>query len=450
MNSAPVIVREYARLTTALVDVPTLDYAQVPESAFEWLCELSASFTRGGAPLVQVDGRRALRLDNYVGVLQTPCGTTLEILPKHTDGAGSAAQSRELLGRMLRTVLDLSPRETAEADLQRFKSPLHEWVMRQFLLTLDHLLKRGIRFDYQRLEEEQRFLRGQLDVMKQMRQPPGRQHCFQIRHDVFLPDRSENRLLRTALERVCKTTQEPGNWRLAHELRGILQEIPLSQNVAQDFKQWRRDRLMAHYLPAKPWCELVLGQHMPFAIAGGWRGISLLFPMEQLFEKYVAIWLCRHLAPGASLRPQASSQFLCQHDGKAMFQMQPDLLVEQGSSAWVLDTKWKRLDAAKREDKYGLSQQDFYQLFAYGQHYLKGEGELVLIYPKSVAFAGPLPPFDFQDGKRLWVVPFDLDTKTEGLLAPCEWNLPCIEGGYAGLKSSAVYSKAALAEEAVE
>src|SRR3546814_1488668 len=70
MNS--VVVREYARLTTAPVAQPTLDQASIPETAFEWLCKESARLRRSGASLVQLDDRRWLRLDNYVGVIETP------------------------------------------------------------------------------------------------------------------------------------------------------------------------------------------------------------------------------------------------------------------------------------------------------------------------------------------------------------------------------------------
>lgn len=77
-----ITIREYARLTTEAV-MPSLDEAQISNSAFDWLCELSACFNRGGATLLQVEGRRSLKWDSYVGVLETPCGTRLEILPKH-------------------------------------------------------------------------------------------------------------------------------------------------------------------------------------------------------------------------------------------------------------------------------------------------------------------------------------------------------------------------------
>lgn len=86
----------------------------------------------------------------------------------------------------------------------------------------------------------------------------------------------------------------------------------------------------------------------------------------------------------------------------------------------MLDTKWKLLDALKANgsEKYGLSQADFYQLHAYGQSYLDGQGDVVLIYPKTATFDQPLPVFEFPkiDGLRLWVLPFCL--RSRRLLLP--------------------------------
>jgi len=60
------------------------------------------------------------------------------------------------------------------------------------------------------------------------------------------------------------------------------------------------------------------------------------------------------------------------------------------------------------QTKYGLSQGDFYQMFAYGHHYLPGEGDMILIYPKTENFPETLQSFEFSDKLRLWVTPFDL------------------------------------------
>lgn len=410
MISQHITIREYARLTTEAVDA-SLDLAQVSPSAFDWLCELSASFNRNGATLLQVEGRRLLKWDSYVGVLETPCGTRLEILPKHHEQGDCLSKSRQLLRKLIQRALQLKPREASVASLELFDAPLSEWVMGQFLNELDRLVKCGVRFDYQRIEEEQRFLRGQLNVVAQMRQPLGRQHHFEIRHDVFLPDRAENRLLKLALEQVAKTTQDAINWRLANELRAMLAEVTASRQVSQDLRAWSRDRLMAHYQAIKPWCELILNQQMPIAVSGDWRGMSLLFPMEKLFERYVEGWLRQQLLSAADLKPQSASEFLCRHVRDQMFCLKPDFLLDTLEQRWILDTKWKRVDASKSGNNYDLSQSDFYQLFAYGHKYRKSSGvpRLVLIYPYWSGLKGALPVFDYGDDMSLWVLPFNLD-----------------------------------------
>lgn len=95
--------------------------------------------------------------------------------------------------------------------------------------------------------------------------------------------------------------------------------------------------------------------------------------------------------------------------------LKPDFLLKQGKQAWVLDTKWKLIDESLGDsrEKYGLSQSDFYQLFAYGERYLDAEGEMFLVYPMTSKFRVPLQVFDYSTELRLWVVPFDLD---QGLL----------------------------------
>jgi len=419
-----VTVREYARLTTSDVEAPSLDRRQVSASAFDWLCKIYSSLNSGAA-LTQTRDQRWLQLDNYVGVIETPCGTRLEILPKHFEEEDCIEKSRALLLKMMRTAFDLRTREVGEAHLQLFNAPLSEWVMQQFLQALDHLIKRGVRFEYKRIEEEERFLRGQLNRVKQIRQRPERQHYFEIRHDIFSPDRPENRLLKLALERVCKSTQTPSNWRLAHELRSLLAEVPTSNDVRGDFENWRSDRLMTHYRHARPWCELILNRQMPTAVAGGWQGISLLFPMEKLFERYVAARLRKVLASEAEMRTRPRNQYLCSHDGGRMFRLEPDMLIESGKSRWVLDTKWKLIDSSDKGNKYGLQESDFYQLFAYGNTYLRGYdvGKLVLIYPKRSLFAKPLPVFTFSENLALWVLPFDLETGR--LEQPALAGLPC-------------------------
>lgn len=412
-----VIVLEYARLTCSVLTERSLDRAQISETAFDWLCQLAASFSSAGAKLLQLDDRKWLRLDSYVGVLESPCGQVIEVLPKIHDTDDCATKSRELLCRLIAEAMELPTRQAENASLALKHNSFSEWVIAQFLTELDHLLKRGLRFDYLRVEEEQRYLRGQLNVVQQLRQAPGRQHHFQIRHDIFVPNRAENRLLMSALQLVCKATQDAENWRLAHELRSQLLELPASSDISADFKAWRDDRLMAHYQAIKPWLELILYQRMPLATVGDYRGISLLFPMERLFEVTVAKALQKAAVAltGSSktIKTQLRAASLCHHQHQPWFLLKPDLSAELDGQLWIMDTKWKRLDLNDSAAKFGLSQQDFYQMFAYGHKYLAGSGTLVLIYPAWQGFPAGTQPlhFSYSDDLNLYVLPYDLEDK---------------------------------------
>lgn len=168
-----------------------------------------------------------------------------------------------------------------------------------------------------------------------------------------------------------------------------------------------------YYADALAWARLILDEESPLTGTGGHRAPSLLFPMDAVFEAFVAKHLARQLARPLIPKTQARSHHLVRHREQNWFRLKRDLLIrEAGRDALVLDTKWKLLDGLKANgtDKYGLSQGDFHQLQAYGQSYLDGQGDVVLIYPKTAAFDQPLPVFEFPktEGLRLWVLPFCL------------------------------------------
>jgi 5-methylcytosine-specific restriction enzyme subunit McrC len=410
-------VREYGRITTVASATPSLDCGVVSSATFEWLQDLAAGW-KGSDAIAVINGRHSLKLGSYVGFLQSPTGEAIEILPKTDMGIEDPQAARKVLQRMLLTALGIKPRQAAAADLMRIRQPLHEWIFSQFLSELHALVRRGLRFDYERIQEESRFIRGQLEMARQQRQPPGREHLFHISHDIFSPNRLENRLLKTALEYVSSVCKDGENWRLAHELSHRLADVPAEPVPLQTLPQWKSNKLMQAYETVRPWCELILEKLNPNFQQGLHRGISLLFPMEQLFEKYIEASLAKNIAIGARLKSQASSAYLLRHTpinsdiAGNMFQLKPDLLLQSTFGNQILDAKWKLIDqgAFLGGEKYGISQGDLYQLFAYGHKYQDGSGHMMLIYPKHDAFDKALPPFNYSDELVVWAVPFCLES----------------------------------------
>lgn len=404
-----------------------LDEIQVPQNVFKELVDLSLQFKKNGVSVLHLETQRRLKVDNYVGIIQTQCGNIIEILPKHTDVSDDSQLSnalnkeRNLLKKMMLALWDLpKPREVGQANLQNFPMPLNEWLMQYFLEHCEQLIQRGLRSEYSTIEEQSSFLKGKLDITKMMRQPVTKQHLLPIHYDEFLPNTAPNRLLKSALEKICKFTQNNDNWRLAIELRDRMLSIPQSTVYRLDFQQWHTGRLLAHYDVIKPWCQIILGDEIPFALSGDTDGLSFLFPMEKLFEAYVLSKLEEQYSEHYQIQRQKSNKYLCYHNGKDRFNLRPDIYFEAKNknihSNMILDTKWKLLDQNSEDQRYGISDGDMQQMFAYSYMYLEHDGPIVLIYPKSSKFNKALPEFQLNKHERdqgknpeILVLPFDLD-----------------------------------------
>src|SRR5437868_1316704 len=101
--------------------------------------------------------------------------------------------------------------------------------------------------------------------------------------------------------------------------------------------------------------------------------LPFLIDMNELFEQFVAEWLCVNVPKGYSL--QIQSRFVI--GGNYNLQFVIDLVltdVEAGKVVCVLDTKYKR---AQRPD-----QSDIEQVTAYAE--AKGSNQAMLVYPAEM------------------------------------------------------------------
>jgi 5-methylcytosine-specific restriction enzyme subunit McrC len=409
----------------------------VPPTVFNWL-ELQCLRTaeQGDAAwlrLTQRRGRRSVQVTSFVGVIRAPDGYQIEVLPKVGKAIGGGdKEARQLLIEMLRCLGGFRHIQTDSAKLAAARVPLLEVFIGEFLRSVEHIVKRGLRSDYTSRQDNLFALRGKLLVSQHLHQNLCRGDRFFTEHDEFSTNRPENRLLHSALRCALLLSASQANQQLARELCFIFADVPPSSQFGQDFQRVRLDRGMGHYADALAWARLILDEESPLTGTGRNSAPSLLFPMDAVFEAFVAKHLARQLAQPFILKTQARSFSLVRHQGQSWFRLKPDFLVQDSvSNKLVLDTKWKLIDGTKANgtDKYGLAQADFYQLHAYGQSYLDGEGDVVLIYPKTDTFSKPLDVFDFPKatGLRLWVLPFCLRKHTIAIPknAPFAANFNC-------------------------
>ena len=206
---------------------------------------------------------------------------------------------------------------------------------------------------------------------------------FYVGYDEFTADRPANRLIHLALRRLMDVVRHPANRQRVHQLRIVFSDVPPSTNLDDDWARHRVDRSMRHYDTVMPWVGLFLFGHGLTTFAGPHVSRALLFPMEDVFEDFVTAAVRRNQRR-FTVRAQGPMRHLATDGtGKRAFWLKPDVvLIERGQVRFILDAKWKRLHP--HAANHGVSQDDAYQLFAYGKRY--GCRRVVLVYPRTRAF----------------------------------------------------------------
>ncbi len=296
--------------------------------------------------LTQRRNHRVVQVTSFVGVIRAPDGFQIEVLPKVAKAIGGGnAQARQLLIEMLRCLGGFRHVQTDSALLVAARMPLLEVFIAEFLHAVEHIVKRGLRSDYTIRQDNVFALRGKLQMAPHLRHNLCRRDRFHVEFDEFSTNRPENRLLHAALKVALAWTSSQTHQQLARELCLVFADAPESQQPSIDFGRVRLDRGMTHYADALAWARLILEDESPLTGAGEHRSPSMLFPMEAVFEAYVAKHLTRQLTSPFTLRTQARSLSLVRHLGHAWFRLKPDMLVRDvsGANRLVLDTKWKLL-----------------------------------------------------------------------------------------------------------
>ena len=339
-------------------------------------------------------GGKFIQARNYVGVLQTKSGLTIEILPKIAD-KNDAERSKAVFIKMLKTLKNFPFKSSNLASLKTQNLPLLEIFISMFLCELEALVKKGIKSDYVALEENLNFLKGKLNINEQIKRNSIHKERFYVGYSEFLSDIKINRIIKTTLKFLYKKSNSSKNQQKIRELLFIFDEVSECEDYKNFFAKLVINRQVKHYEQTLLWCKIFLLNNSFTPHKGDDLSFALLFDMNALFESYVGNFIKKSF-PGTIL--QHSEKHLVE-DPKS-FKLRPDIFLK---GKFIADTKWKIISS--RDD---ISQADLYQLYAYGKKH-PCDGKLHLIYPKIDDIRQKTMKFRYDDEMWLEILYFDLE-----------------------------------------
>ena len=295
-------------------------------------------------------------------------------------------EAKAILLNCLATLKDTPFKQNSFANLHTLKLPLVEIFVRMFLNECEKLIKAGLKSDYLCIAQNRTFLKGKLEFKEHITQNLIHKERFFTSSDEYTQDIAPNRLIKSSLEILACLNLSPSTQTKLDSMRFIFADISPSENIESDFIKCNNMSRAKEYEMILLWCKVFLGQKAFSPYVGSDKAIAFLFPMEKLFESFVGFWL-KKCAKGFEVKTQESRKYLLQDENKNnIFCLKPDIVMrgKNKQEIIIIDTKWKIPDSSLDEKKYGISQSDLYQMWAYANKYRleSNDVRVVLIYPQ--------------------------------------------------------------------
>jgi len=313
-----------------------------------------------------------LRAKNYVGVIQTE-SLSIEILPKIYNNE-KEDETRNIFIEMLKPLLNINEIQIDKADLSTTKNRnIYELFITMFVNSVKKLIDKGIKSQYLEKEENQNFLKGKIQFNQHIKENYIHKERFYVQFDEYMPNRVENRLIKSTIALLLKKTRDYENKKKLREQLFIFDEVDFSFNYITDIKKVNLHRGMEYYdMPIK-FAKLFL-THQSFTSLRGKENIfALLFPMQTLFEKYMEFVLensKEKLGIKEVLVNGGKNEYLLENERA---RLEPDYLLKMKSGSDIIcDAKWKLGT---------IGSNDIYQIFAYHHFYKKARNMAYVFVP---------------------------------------------------------------------
>ena len=322
---------------------------------------------------------RVISFKNYVGLIHLRDGRQIQILPK-IDFGQEKDETKAVFIKMIRSMRDFQGKVFNDALLHSDRMNIYEIFISLYLQAVRQIVKKGLKSSYLTREDNLGFYKGKLQVSEHIKKNFAHKERFYVSYDEFQQNRPENRLIKATLIKLRMLTTSMNNAREIRQLLAAFDEIEPSRNYEHDFSKVIIDRNMQDYKEVLQWSKVFLLNKSFTMFSGIFHAKAILFPMEKVFECYVAQELKKQFSDetGWSYKTQEKGKYLFTEPQK--FALRPDIVISKNNNTVIMDTKWKRLINNDREN-YGISTADMYQMYVYSKRY--GAKDIWLLYPKT-------------------------------------------------------------------
>lgn len=245
------------------------------------------------AAVCKADGRKAISVSqkkgikyftagSYCGFAFLVDGTLIEILP-NTESSRANAR-KELCAEFCKRCGFFFDPSGLRPDMN-----FMEYFISVFAGETMKIIKSGVLSAYTSREENMNNVHGTILFSENIRRNLVHRERVFVRHDVFTPDRAENRIIKAAAARLIKLTSDPHSSHLLKEALSYLDEVCVPYNISAEFSKCVNTRNTKKYSTILSICRLLFDRNAGTAFSGKYVLCAQFFRMEPQAQSEAAM-----------------------------------------------------------------------------------------------------------------------------------------------------------------
>jgi len=250
-----------------------------------------------------------------------------------------------------------------------------------FIEKVEKIIKKGLIYRYVDKNENFNVFKGKLDINNHIKYNFSHKEKFFMKFDEFSVDSLENITIKLTIQKLKKISVNLKNKENLNKIGHYFENVSILDGSIENLKYLTFDRMNDYYKNAIQWAKIFLNNQSSSIFSTNNGEIpSILFPMETIFENYIANKLVNIIQEKSynqlAIKVQDNScsifSSISLNNVKIdnnILRIRPDIVIKNkdAKEIFILDTKWKILN--KLDDKFKISTEDVYQMLAYVKTY---------------------------------------------------------------------------------
>ena len=337
---------------------------------------------------------------NFVGTILLD-DIQIDILPKIPLVENNIEAEKIRFLEILQNIDYFKEKIFSNSKIKIIDTSILELFIHLFIEEVEKIVKKGLIYKYVDKNENLNVFKGKLDINNHIKYNFSHKERFFMKFDEFSVNSLENIIIKLTIQKLKKVSINPKNKENLNKIGHYFENVIILENSIENLKYLTFDRMNDYYKNAIQWAKIFLNNQSSSIFSTNNGEIpSILFPMETIFENYIANKLVNIIQEKSynqlAIKVQDNScsifSSISLNNVKIdnnILRIRPDIVIKNkdAKEIFILDTKWKILN--KLDDKFKISTEDVYQMLAYVKTYSdKNKNKYIckkayLIYPAT-------------------------------------------------------------------